>query len=58
MTAVVIRRYAAFSDDPAGGNPAGVVLNAAAMSDRRMQQIAVQVGHSETAFVTGDRFRW
>lgn len=53
MTEVGIRRYATFSDDPAGGNPAGVVLNAAGMSDRRMQQIAAEVGYSETAFVTG-----
>lgn len=48
-----IERYAAFSDDPSSGNPAGVVLHAAHLSDARMQQIAAEVGYSETAFVTG-----
>lgn len=50
---VEIQRYAAFSDDPAGGNPAGVVLDAAHLSAERMQEIAAEVGYSETAFVTG-----
>ena len=48
-----IDRYAAFSDDPAGGNPAGVVLDAAGLSPAQMQSIARRVGYSETAFVTG-----
>ena len=48
-----IDRYAAFSDDPAGGNPAGVVLDAAGLSPAQMQLIARRVGYSETAFVTG-----
>ncbi|MCU7728109.1 PhzF family phenazine biosynthesis protein [Actinoplanes sp. KI2] len=55
-----ILRLAAFSDDPKGGNPAGVVLDAAALDDRRMQEIAAEVGYSETAFVlsrAGDRYR-
>jgi PhzF family phenazine biosynthesis protein len=55
-----IRRFAAFSDDPKGGNPAGVVLDAIALDDRRMQEIAAEVGYSETAFVVardGDRYR-
>ncbi|SDS25010.1 PhzF family phenazine biosynthesis protein [Actinoplanes derwentensis] len=55
-----ISRYAAFTLDPAGGNPAGVVLDAAGLDDARMQEIAAEVGYSETAFVTGrdgDRFR-
>ncbi|MFB9358077.1 PhzF family phenazine biosynthesis protein [Actinoplanes nipponensis] len=50
-----ILRYAAFSDDPAGGNPAGVVLDASSLSDAEMQAIAAEVGYSETAFLTGDR---
>ena len=50
---VDVRRYAAFSDDPAGGNPAGVVLDAAHLTDEQMQQLAAEVGYSETAFVTG-----
>ena len=45
-------RYAAFTDDPAGGNPAGVVLDAARMSDSDMLAVAAEVGFSETAFVT------
>lgn len=34
-----------------GGNPAGVVLDAAGLSAKQMQAIAKQVGLSETAFV-------
>lgn len=48
-----VRRYAAFSDDPAGGNPAGVVLDAEHLTAAQMQQVAAEVGDSETAFVTG-----
>jgi PhzF family phenazine biosynthesis protein len=49
MTEVL--RYAAFTTDPAGGNPAGVVLDAGAFSDADMQRIAAEVGYSETAFL-------
>lgn len=55
-----ILRYTAFSDDPKGGNPAGVVLDATGLSDERMQAIAAEVGFSETAFVlspAGGRYR-
>ncbi|PRX20849.1 PhzF family phenazine biosynthesis protein [Actinoplanes italicus] len=55
-----IQRYAAFTLDPSGGNPAGVVLDASTLDDAAMQAIAADVGYSETAFVTvrdGDRFR-
>ena len=48
-----ILRYAAFSTDPGGGNPAGVVLDAGRLSDADMLGIAAAVGYSETAFVTG-----
>ncbi|WP_433825148.1 PhzF family phenazine biosynthesis protein [Actinoplanes sp. CA-015351] len=48
-----IQRYVAFSSDPSGGNPAGVVLDAAGLDDDQMQKIAAEVGYSETAFVTG-----
>jgi PhzF family phenazine biosynthesis protein len=48
----VVRRYVAFSDNPAGGNPAGVVLDAADLDDATMLKIAADVGYSETAFVT------
>lgn len=48
-----ILRYAAFSADPAGGNPAGVVLDAHDLGDTQMLDLAAEVGYSETAFVTG-----
>ena len=48
-----ILRYSAFAEDPAGGNPAGVVLDAAALDDAEMQRIAAEVDYAETAFVTG-----
>jgi PhzF family phenazine biosynthesis protein len=47
-----VLRYAAFTDDPAGGNPAGVVLDASGMSDEQMLAVAAEIGYSETAFVT------
>ncbi|GAB3834304.1 PhzF family phenazine biosynthesis isomerase [Kribbella italica] len=45
-------RYTAFTTDPAGGNPAGVVLDAADLSDDAMQAIAADLGYSESAFLT------
>ncbi|MFE9676716.1 PhzF family phenazine biosynthesis isomerase [Streptomyces sp. NPDC006259] len=50
--AAEILRYAAFTDDPAGGNPAGVVLDARGLDDATMLAVAAEVGYSETAFVT------
>lgn len=47
-----VLRYTAFSSDPAGGNPAGVVLDAAGLSDAAMLAVAAEVGYSETAFLT------
>jgi PhzF family phenazine biosynthesis protein len=44
-------RYAAFTMDGAGGNPAGVVLDAAGMTDVEMQAVAAELGYSESAFV-------
>ena len=46
-----ILRYAAFTDDPGGGNPAGVVLDASGLDATMMLAIAARVGYSETAFV-------
>ncbi len=46
-----VHRLAAFSADPGGGNPAGVVPDARGLSDREMLQIAADVGYSETAFL-------
>jgi PhzF family phenazine biosynthesis protein len=48
---VEILRYTAFSSDPAGGNPAGVVLDARGMDDAAMLAAAAEVGYSETAFL-------
>jgi PhzF family phenazine biosynthesis protein len=50
--AVDVLRYAAFTDTPAGGNPAGVVLDASGFDAPTMQAIAAEVGYSETAFLT------
>jgi PhzF family phenazine biosynthesis protein len=47
-----VLRYAAFTGSPDGGNPAGVVLDAAALDDERMLAIAAELGYSETAFLT------
>ncbi|MDX6230909.1 MAG: hypothetical protein QOI76_4299 [Frankiales bacterium] len=46
-----VLRYAAFTTDPAGGNPAGVLLDAAGLNAAAMQAIAADVGYSETAFL-------
>ena len=46
-----VLRYAAFTTDPTAGNPAGVVLDAAGLSDEAMRSIAAEVGYSETAFL-------
>lgn len=48
-----ILRYSAFTDDPDGGNPAGVVLDAGSLDEAEMQRIAAEVDYAETAFVTG-----
>jgi PhzF family phenazine biosynthesis protein len=46
-----VLRYAAFPHGHAGGNPAGVVLEATGMTDEEMQSVAANVGFSETAFL-------
>ena len=46
-----ILRYAAFTSDPAGGNPAGVVLDATGMTAAEMLSVAADVGYSETIFL-------
>ena len=48
----LILRYAAFTDRPEGGNPAGVVLDADGMSEAEMLGIAAELGYSETAFLS------
>lgn len=57
MPTTEILRYTAFSTDPGGGNPAGVVLDAGGLTEEEMLAIAAEVGFSETAFLApeGDR---
>ncbi|MYW64575.1 PhzF family phenazine biosynthesis isomerase [Streptomyces sp. SID8379] len=45
-------RYTAFTTTPAGGNPAGIVLDASALDDDAMLKIAADLGYSESAFLT------
>lgn len=47
-----VLRLAAFPYEGAGGNPAGVVLDALGLNDSEMQAIALKVGYSETVFLT------
>ncbi|WP_217196387.1 PhzF family phenazine biosynthesis protein [Streptomyces buecherae] len=47
-----VLRYTAFSRDPQGGNPAGVVLDATGLTDAEQLAIAAELGYSETAFLT------
>jgi PhzF family phenazine biosynthesis protein len=56
-----VHRLTAFSEDPAGGNPAGVVVSDRPLADVEMQRIAADVGYSETAFLhtpTDERRTW
>jgi PhzF family phenazine biosynthesis protein len=57
-----ILKIAAFSDGDTGGNPAGVVLGDELPDMGAMQQVAAEVGFSETAFAapmgTGWRVRY
>jgi PhzF family phenazine biosynthesis protein len=46
-----ILRYAAFTIGGLGGNPAGVVLDAAGLSAAEMLAMAADIGYSETAFL-------
>ncbi len=49
--ATEVLRYAAFTSDGEGGNPAGVVLDAGGLDAAAMQAIAAEVGYSESAFL-------
>ena len=51
MTNGTLHRLSAFTDDPAGGNPAGVWVGNELPDPVMMQKIAADVGASETAFV-------
>jgi PhzF family phenazine biosynthesis protein len=65
MTSITIRQVDAFTAVPHTGNPAGVVLDAAGLSQEQMQSIAREMNLSETAFVLAPtkqgadiRIRW
>ena len=47
-------RLAAFTTDPAGGNPAGVWIGDELPAADEMQRIAAEVGYSESAFLAPD----
>jgi PhzF family phenazine biosynthesis protein len=51
---IEILRYSAFTRDGAGGNPAGVVLDATGLTEAEMLSIAAELGYSESAFVLPD----
>ncbi|WIB77205.1 PhzF family phenazine biosynthesis protein [Curtobacterium sp. MCPF17_002] len=51
---IEILRYTAFASEPGGGNPAGIVLDAAGLSEDEMLDIARRVAYPETAFVVGE----
>jgi PhzF family phenazine biosynthesis protein len=50
----VLLRLAAFTTDPAGGNPAGVWIGDELPPADEMQHIAAEVGYSESAFLAPD----
>lgn len=51
MNSISIAVIDAFTDRPFSGNPAGVCLLEKSLSDEQMQQIAMEMNLSETAFV-------
>jgi PhzF family phenazine biosynthesis protein len=55
---VQIDKFAAFSDGAQGGNPAGVWIGTALPPAAAMQQLAAQVGFSETVFAAASPGGW
>ena len=51
MKSIQVLHIDAFTTIPNKGNPAGVVIDAAHLSEQDMQEIAYQVGFNETSFV-------
>jgi len=51
MSSHTLEKLAAFTSNPQGGNPAGVWIGETLPKQWEMQQIAAEVGFSETAFV-------
>ncbi|MEJ2659123.1 MAG: PhzF family phenazine biosynthesis protein [Desulfobacteraceae bacterium] len=50
MNSGTLYRRSAFTDNPKGGNPAGVWVGETPPSVEVMQRSAAEVGYSETAF--------
>lgn len=48
---MVIRRVSVFSKDYKGGNKAAVVVETTKLTDEARQQMAKQIGYSETVFL-------
>lgn len=46
-----VERWSAFTNDPDGGNPAGVAMADERPNAATMQRVAAEVGYSETAFL-------
>lgn len=55
---MALYRLAAFSDGEQGGNPAGVFIAPSLPTPAKMQEIARNVGYSETAFAAPDEQGW
>ncbi len=53
-----VQRFAAFSDGDTGGNPAGVIICDTLPDPARMQEIAAEVGYSETVFAARAEGGW
>lgn len=51
MNSGTLYRRSAFTDNPKGGNPAGVWIGESLPAVEVMQRIATEIGYSETAFV-------
>ena len=51
MSDAQIQRYAAFTENPDHGNPAGVWMGGELPAPRDMLEIAADIGYSETAFL-------
>ncbi|RAS71701.1 PhzF family phenazine biosynthesis protein [Priestia endophytica] len=55
MKEIIVHHYNAFSTVPDKGNPAAVVLDAEALTESQMQEIARKVGFNETVFVLSSK---
>ena len=53
-----VRKIAAFTYDNKGGNPAGVLIADQLPSELEMQNIAKEIGYSETAFLEPHKEGW